>query len=77
MAYKIEKNIHIGYKNKADKYPFIKMSIGDSFIDGDYNRENMRELSTAARDWCRRMKNSYKFSVRQTTDKKLRIWRIE
>jgi hypothetical protein len=77
MRYKLEKNIPIGYKNKAYKYPFAKMGVGDSFTDGDYDYDKMNELSTTARDWCRRMKNEWKFSVRKTQDDKLRIWRVK
>ena len=78
MEFKIEKNIPLNDRRSLIiKHPFNEMSIGDSFIIGDYSSKNMQKFSNRARYWARRKKNGYVFSTRKTDDNKIRIWRIK
>lgn len=75
MNYKIEKDIPMPSKFHK-KYPFEEMEVGDSLIFCDYSRHNLTLASNAARNWARKGKHNYKFSIRKTDDNKVRIWRI-
>lgn len=65
---KVEKNVPL-----PSKWPFKDMQVGDSFaVPKDISRTT---VSIAALRYGR--KHGMKFTVRTTTDRTLRCWRIE
>ena len=78
MEYKIEKNVEMPEKKGRKKYPFEKMSVGDSFIISEnYSRQEMITKGNTARNWARYKGLDWKFAVRKTGGNKIRIWRIK
>jgi hypothetical protein len=78
MEYKIEKNIPIKKPTTCTKYPFSKMSVGDSFIiSKEYSRQLMAKYANAARNFGRVQKPIMKFSTRKVEGGAIRVWRVE
>ena len=77
--FKIEKDIPIpkAARGPANKYPFKKMVIDDSFEYGDYNNSDLKRVCNAARNWAKMAGLKWKFEGRLTEDDKLRIWRTK
>jgi hypothetical protein len=64
----IDKNIPIPVK-----YPFANMQVGDSFaVQPDVKRQ---AIAVAAHRYG--LKHGMKFTVRLTTDRTLRCWRVQ
>ena len=79
--YKVEKGIEIPKRSSGtqSKYPWRQMKKGDSFVYGEYTRENMRRIAASARSW--KLKSGdctdWEFICRKTKDNEVRIWRIK
>lgn len=72
--YAIEKNVPVPPRNaaineKARKYPFPSMEVGDSFTTED------TKVRGAAYQWGT-VNGGKKFSVRKQGDGSFRVWRI-
>lgn len=68
---KIEKNVPIKKMKKESKYPFEKMDIGDSFeVEFNNVRERVKFYELAKR-------KGISITVRKTSDKTIRIWRVK
>lgn len=68
------------YKKYQGKYPFDKMSVGDSFLwPKKYSRSTLIYASNCARNFCKKNDNckNWKFSCRKWGNDRLRIWRVK
>lgn len=73
MEFKIQKNVPIPARAKVKtKYPFDKMSVGDSFAAGI----KPQGLYAAARKWARDNKSDARFVVRAEGEGS-RCWRAK
>lgn len=77
--FKIRKGIPRPSKGSNRIYPWREMSVGDSFIYGEYSRKGMTKASNCARNWVSKSNDctDWKFSCRKTEDNKIGIWRIQ
>jgi hypothetical protein len=72
---KIEKNIPLIEKGNKEKYPLKSMEIGDSFIMGDYSRENMQRMNGSISAYRKKHAPLSRFATRRI-DNQIRVWRI-
>ena len=73
MDYRIQKNVPLpGKAKKKSKYPFEKMSVGDSF----YTPGKPAGLYVAARKWAKENNPEFRFVVRAEGEGS-RCWRVE
>lgn len=71
--FKIEKNIPIGNVSKQNKYPFAKMSVGDSF---SFPKKLSSNISSAACTFVKTPgRQGWKFKTK-TASAKGRCWRV-
>ncbi len=71
MAITIDHNVP--FPNKAERFPFADMQVGDSFlIPGDESRQQVR---AAAINYGNKSGQVFKVTIRRT-DAGLRCWRI-
>lgn len=68
---KIENNIPI--PEQKYKYPFMELSIGQSFAVGAYTQELQRNMNSLCGYYEKKTGN--KFIARQDEDFMLRVWR--
>lgn len=76
--FKIEKGIEMPNK-KENKYPFLKMEVGDSFfVPCEKIKVNKTSCSihSLAKANCKRANLDYKFTV-SGSENGVRIWRIK
>lgn len=69
MQIKIDKNISL----PISKYPFDDMQVGDSF-EAESTTHHMHSRFQA---WRRKTKSDFKFTIRQITPSRVRVWRIK
>lgn len=79
MSYEIEKGVEPPRVGKKQKYPWSKMSVGDSFFvpcEGDTRRVVANNTSNAGRIWTRANKPDCRISSHQV-DGGVRVWLIK
>jgi hypothetical protein len=77
MNFVIEKGIPMPARIGKTVYPFADMQVGDSFSIPASEDAKKRSTQVARAGWAHGKKDGKKFSIRQTPEGGLRVWRVK
>lgn len=74
MPYEVEAGVAMPSRIATRKYPLEHMEVGDSFDAGEADAKTKSRIGSAVYTYGK--KHGLSFSIRQTTDGHLRVWRV-